>query len=62
MEYRFFWPGDDFVDFLGMDAFFSVFRGHESEESFQLMYESALSLFSRDLPDIYFMPDGLAVK
>jgi len=42
--------------------FFSVFKGHASEGSFLQLYNSPLSYFSADLPDMYRMPDEVTVK
>ncbi|NLY23380.1 MAG: beta-mannosidase [Bacteroidales bacterium] len=42
--------------------FFSVFKGHASEASFLQLYNSPLSYFSDDLPDMYRMPEGITVK
>ncbi len=42
--------------------FFSVFKGHASEASFLKLYNSPLSYFSADLPDMYRMPDNFRVK
>lgn len=42
--------------------FFSVFKGHASEASFLQLYNSPLSYFSADLPNMYRMPDGFRVK
>lgn len=42
--------------------FFSVFKGHASEVSFLQLYNSTLSYFSDDLPDMYRMPEGITVK
>lgn len=42
--------------------FFSVYKGHPSENDFRLMYDDAESFFSGDLPDMYTMPEGYSVK
>lgn len=42
--------------------FYSVFKGHASEKNFIDMYESPVSLFSKDLPDMYVMAEGINVK
>lgn len=42
--------------------FYSVFKGHRSEKSFIKMYESSISLFSAELPDMYTMAEGMSVK
>lgn len=39
-----------------------IFKGHASEKSFIKMYESPVSLFSADLPDMYTMAEGMNVK
>lgn len=42
--------------------YYSVFKGHPSENDFMTMYNDSESYFSRDLPDMYTMPEGYAVK
>ena len=42
--------------------YFSVYPGHPSEDDFRAMYNDPRSLFSRDLPDMYTMPDGYEIK
>ncbi len=42
--------------------FYSVYKGHASEKNFMKMYESPLSFFSNDLPDMYKMAEGLTVN
>ncbi|SFL38726.1 glycoside hydrolase family 26 protein [Proteiniphilum acetatigenes] len=42
--------------------FYSVFKGHPSESSFLEMYNSPLSFFSGDLPDMYRMPEGVTIE
>lgn len=42
--------------------FYSVFKGHPSENSFLEMYNSPLSFFSVDLPDMYRMPEGITIE
>lgn len=42
--------------------YYSVFKGHSSENDFRTMYADPESFFSRDLPDMYTMPEGYAVK
>jgi len=42
--------------------FYSVFKGHASEKSFVKMYESPVSFFSGDLPNMYQMAEGLTVN
>ena len=38
--------------------FFSVFKGHASEKNFIDLYESPISFFSKDLPDMYVMAEA----
>ena len=42
--------------------FFSVYPGHPSEDDFRKMYDDPRSLFSRDLPDMYRLPEGYEIK
>ena len=42
--------------------YYSVYPGHPSEDDFRKMYNDALSLFSRDLPDMYTLPEGYEIK
>ncbi len=42
--------------------FYSVYPGHESEEDFKAMYKDPATFFSKDLPDMYRMPDHYEVK
>ncbi|MDR1707290.1 MAG: glycoside hydrolase family 26 protein [Prevotella sp.] len=42
--------------------FYSVYKGHASEKNFVKMYESPISFFSNDLPDMYKMAEGLTVN
>lgn len=42
--------------------YFSVYPGHPSEDDFRKMYNEPRSLFSRDLPDMYTLPDGYEIK
>lgn len=42
--------------------FYSVYKGHSSESSFLTMYNSPFSFFSSDLPDMYSMPEDIAVN
>jgi len=46
----------------GGNHFYSVFKDHASEKSFIKMYESPISFFSKDLPDMYKGVDGITVK
>jgi mannan endo-1,4-beta-mannosidase len=36
--------------------YFSVFNGHTSADDFKTMYRNAVSIFSKDLPDMYVSP------
>ncbi len=42
--------------------FFSVYKGHASEANFVKLYNSPLSFFSNDLPNMYKAVEGLTVK
>ena len=42
--------------------FYSVYPGHESENDFRAMYDDPTTFFSKDLPDMYTMPQGYDVK
>ena len=42
--------------------YYSVYPGHPSEGDFREMYNDARSLFSRDLPDMYALPQGYEIK
>ena len=42
--------------------YYSVYPGHPSEADFRKMYEDPRSLFSRDLPDMYTLPEGYEIK
>ena len=42
--------------------YFSVYPGHPSEDDFRKMYDDPRSLFSRDLPDMYTLPEGYEIK
>lgn len=42
--------------------YFSVFKGHVSERDFVTFYESPLTFFAADLPDMYKMVDNIEVK
>lgn len=42
--------------------YYSVFPGHPSEENFRTMYDSPRSLFSKDLPDMYTIPNNIVIK
>ena len=42
--------------------YFSVYPDHPSEDDFRKMYDDPRSLFSRDLPDMYRLPEGYEIK
>ncbi|MDH6309066.1 mannan endo-1,4-beta-mannosidase [Dysgonomonas sp. PFB1-18] len=42
--------------------FYSAFKGHASEKNFIKMYDSPVSFFSGDLPNMYQMAEGLTVN
>ena len=42
--------------------FYSVYPGHESEDDFRTMYDDPSTFFSKDLPDMYTMPDHYDVQ
>lgn len=42
--------------------FFSVYPGHVSEADFKKFYADESTFFSKDLPDMYTMPEGVVVK
>ncbi|VBB45840.1 conserved hypothetical protein [uncultured Paludibacter sp.] len=42
--------------------FFSVFQGHASAPDFVEMYNANQSLFSKDLPDMYKLPENVVVN
>ena len=42
--------------------FYSVYPGHESEDDFRTMYNDPSTFFSKDLPDMYTMPDHYDVQ
>ena len=42
--------------------YYSVYPGHPSEDDFRKMYDDPRSLFSRDLPDMYCLPEGYEIK
>ncbi|WP_434533895.1 glycoside hydrolase family 26 protein [Bacteroides sedimenti] len=42
--------------------YYSVFQGHPSVSNFIKMYNSPISLFSKDLPDMYKMADGITIN
>ena len=42
--------------------YYSVYPGHPSEADFRKMYDDPRSLFSKDLPDMYTLPEGYEIK
>lgn len=42
--------------------YFSVYPGHPSEDDFRTFYKDESTLFSKDLPDMYSMPENYEVK
>lgn len=42
--------------------YFSVFKGHASESDFVKMYKNPITFFSKDLPDMYKMAEGVTVE
>ena len=40
----------------------AIYPGHPSEDDFRKMYNDPRSLFSRDLPDMYRLPEGYEIK
>ena len=42
--------------------FYSVYPGHPSEDDFRTFYNDPSTFFSRDLPDMYSMPENYEVK
>lgn len=42
--------------------YFSVYPGHPSEENFRTMYSSDRTFFSKDLPDMYSLPENIRIK
>ena len=42
--------------------FFSVYKGHVSEDDFRTFYNDGLTIFSGDLPDMYKMAAGISVE
>ena len=51
--------------FVGADEsdnhYFSVWKGHPSEKDFLKFYKSDLTFFSKDLPDMYSLAEGVSV-
>lgn len=52
--------------FVGADEsdnhYFSVWKGHPSEKDFLKFYKSDLTFFSKDLPDMYSLAEGVSVQ
>jgi mannan endo-1,4-beta-mannosidase len=46
----------------GGSHFYSAYKGHASASDFVKMYQSPMSLFSKDLPDMYKYPENITVK
>ena len=44
------------------DHYYSIYPGHWSEDNFRKMYDSPVTFFSKDLPDMYTMPKGYEVR
>jgi len=42
--------------------YFSVYPGHPSEDNFRKMYSSERTFFSKDLPDMYSLPENIRIK
>ncbi|MBO5500200.1 MAG: beta-mannosidase [Bacteroidales bacterium] len=42
--------------------FYSVYPGHPSEEDFRTFYKDETTFFSKDLPDMYSMPENYEVR
>ena len=42
--------------------FYSVYPGHPSENDFRKMYDLDRTFFSKDLPDMYSLPEGYEIK
>ncbi len=42
--------------------YYSVYPGHPSEDNFRVMYNDPRTLFSKDLPSMYTMPEGYEIK
>jgi len=52
--------------FVGGDEsdthYYSVFKGHSSESNFIKFYNSPYTYFSKDLPDMYTMPENMSIE
>lgn len=44
------------------DHYYSVYAGHPSAADFVKMYNSSITYFRKDLPDMYTMKDGITVE
>lgn len=42
--------------------YFSVYPGHPSEDNFRKMYSNERTFFSKDLPDMYSLPENIRIK
>lgn len=42
--------------------FYGPWKGHGSTEDFKVLYRSSVCLFSKDLPDMYVLADGVTVN
>lgn len=42
--------------------YYSVFKGEASSEDFIIMYNDNLSIFSKDLPDMYTIAESIVVN
>lgn len=42
--------------------YYSVWKGHPSEKDFMKFYNSAITFFCNDLPDMYVMPEGVNIN
>ena len=42
--------------------YFSVYPGHPSEANFRTMYADKRTFFSKDLPDMYTLPENIRIK
>lgn len=42
--------------------FYSVYEGHTSASSFLKLYQSPVSFFSADLPNMYVIAEGITIK
>lgn len=42
--------------------YYSVYPGHPSEDNFRKMYQSERTFFSKNLPDMYSLPENIRIK